>query len=568
MRGVDPVELELFRRAMEAIAEEMGAALQRASFSPNIKERLDFSCALFDAEGRLVAQAAHIPVHLGSMPDAVAVVRERFPSFEPGDVIVLNDPYDGGNHLPDVTMVTPVFRRGRGGAELVGFVANRAHHADVGGMSPGSMPVATEIFQEGLRIPPIKLWAGGVPNEAAWALILRNVRTPEERRGDLLAQHAANRVGARRLRAWIGAHGIRAFRRRVEALLAYGERLTRAALASVPPGEYRFEDALDDDGVDPDPVRIAVTVRVGAGELEVDFAGSAAACRGSVNTVLSVTKSAVYYVVRCLLPEDAPTNAGVFAPVRVRAPVDSVVHAAPPHAVAGGNVETSQRIVDALLGALAKARPDLVPAASQGTMNNVAFGGADPRTGRPFAYYETLGGGMGAGPQGDGLSGVHVHMSNTRNTPVEALEHAVPVRVRRYAVRDGSGGEGRHRGGDGLVREFEFLAPAEVTLLTDRRRLAPWGMAGGRPGQPGRNVLRRRDGTTEILPGKVRVQVAPGDCLCIETPGGGGWGEPTEARDAGPHGSSEATPLETARAEPSSAATTTIQRPLRASRRG
>ena len=522
----DPVELELFRRAMEAIAEEMGAALQRSAFSPNIKERLDFSCALFDSEGRLLAQAAHIPVHLGSMPDAVAAARAGFPSLAPGDVVVLNDPYRGGNHLPDVTMVTPVFRSGRRRPRLIGFVANRAHHADVGGMVPGSMPVATEIFQEGLRIPPLKLWEGGRRNEAAWSLILANVRTPEERRGDLLAQRAANHVGAVRLQEWIDAPGLLAFRRRATALLAYGERLARAALARLPPGEFRFEDALDDDGVGSDPVPIVATVRIGGGELEVDFSGTSPERIGSVNTVLSVTKSAVYYVVRCLLPDDAPTNAGVFAPVRVRAPEGSVVHARPPRAVAGGNVETSQRIVDAVLGALAQAVPDLIPAASQGTMNNVAFGGVDPRHGRPFAYYETIGGGMGASVFGDGLSGVHVHMSNTRNTPVEALEHALPVRVVRYALREGSGGRGRHRGGDGLVRQLEFLAPAEVTLLTDRRRLAPWGLAGGEDDQPGRNWLRHADGTIDALPGKTHLQVQPGDRLGLETPGGGGWGAP------------------------------------------
>jgi len=523
----DPISLAVFSAAVSAVAEEMGAALQRSSFSPNIKERLDFSCAVFDDQGRMIAQAAHIPAHLGSMPDSVRVVLERCAPFAPGDVVIVNDPYLGGNHLPDITMVSPVFLSEEPEAPLVGFVANRAHHADVGGISPGSMPIATELFQEGIIIPPIKLWERGHLNEAALALILRNVRTPDERRGDLLAQFAANRTGLRRVLELVARYGLERYRELAEALLDYGERLARQAVRAIPPGRYRFTDYLDDDGVTDEPVPITVTIHADGETLTFDFTGTAAQRPGSLNTVETVTKSAAYYVLRCLMPEDAPMNHGVFRVLRVIAPEGTVVNARPPCAVAGGNVETSQRIVDVLFGALAQALPDVIPAASQGTMNNLTIGGIDPHSGKPYAYYETMGGGMGARPGLDGLSGVHVHMSNTRNTPVEALEYAYPFRVVRYALRDNSGGRGAARGGDGLVREIEFLAEAEVTLLTERRRYAPWGLHGGQPGAPGRNVLLRRAGAglEEIdLGGKRRLTVHAGDRIRIETPGGGGWG--------------------------------------------
>lgn len=525
---VDPISLAVFSAALSAIAEEMGAALQRSSYSPNIKERLDFSCAVFDPEGQMIAQAAHIPAHLGSMPDSVRAVLEQCAPFVPGDVVIVNDPYLGGNHLPDITMVSPVFLTDDPTSELLGFVANRAHHADVGGISPGSMPIATELFQEGIIIPPIKLWEGGRLNQAALALILRNVRTPDERRGDLLAQYAANRTGIRRLREVVARYGTVRYRGLSRAILDYGERLARQAVRSIPPGTYRFTDYLDDDGTSDEPVPITVTVTVDGETLVVDFSGTVPERPGSINTVETVTKSAVYYVLRCLMPEDTPMNHGVFRVVRVIAPRGTVVNARPRRAVAGGNVETSQRIVDVLFGALAQALPDLIPAASQGTMNNATIGGIDPRNGQQFAYYETLGGGMGARPGLDGLSGVHVHMSNTRNTPVEALEYAYPLRVTQYALREGSGGRGRFRGGDGLIREFEFLTEAEVTLLTERRRFAPWGLQGGEPGMTGRNLLMRRDANgnedTITLRGKQRLTVRRGDRIRIETPGGGGWG--------------------------------------------
>jgi N-methylhydantoinase B len=526
---VDLISLAVFAAAVSAIAEEMGAALQRSSYSPNIKERLDFSCAIFDPAGQMLAQAAHIPAHLGSTPDSVRAVIEHCAPFTPGDVVVLNDPYLGGNHLPDITMVTPVFLDDSGSV-LLGYVANRAHHADVGGISPGSMPIATELYQEGIIIPPIKLWQRGQLNEAALALILRNVRTPEERRGDLLAQYAANRTGVRRVRELVARYGFASYQALSAALLDYGERLARAAICQIPPGSYSFTDYLDDDGLSEEPVAITATITVDGEVLEVDFTGTSSERPGSINTVETVTKSAVYYVLRCLMPEDAPMNHGVFRTVRVIAPVGTVVNARPQRAVAGGNVETSQRIVDVLFGALATALPDVIPAASQGTMNNLTIGGRDPRTGTPFAYYETMGGGMGARPGLDGLSGVHVHMSNTRNTPVEALEYAYPLRVVRYSMRDGSGGRGAARGGDGLVRELEFLTSAEVTLLTERRRFAPWGLQGGEPGATGRNLLITHlpDGREQEVPlrGKQRLTVRPGDRLRIETPGGGGWGTP------------------------------------------
>lgn len=526
---VDAITLEIFRSALTAIAEEMGVTLTRSSYSPNIKERRDFSCALFDPRGRMIAQAAHMPVHLGSMPDSVSAALRGFSSFAPGDVVALNDPYCGGTHLPDITLVAPIHVTVDGEQRLIGFAANRAHHADVGGISAGSMPTATEIFQEGIIIPPIKLWEAGRANEAALALILRNVRTPHERRGDLAAQTAANRTAALRMAELVSRWRLPVVEAHTEALIAYAERITRAAIETIPDGVYSMTDYLDDDGFGEGPLTITATVTVAASSLMVDFTGSSPQTTGNVNTVEAVAKSAAYYVVRCLLPEDAPTNAGTFVPVRVIAPPGAIVNALPPGAVASGNVETSQRITDVILGALAQALPEVIPAASQGTMNNVTAGGRDPRTGQPFAYYETMGGGMGASPTSDGLSGVHTHMSNTMNTPIEALEYAYPIRIYAYRLRRGSGGAGKYRGGDGLERELVFETPTEVTLLTDRRRHPPYGLQGGHPGLPGENLLIR-DGVERALPGKVRFTAAPGDHLRVSSPGGGGWGKPEQRR--------------------------------------
>jgi N-methylhydantoinase B len=384
MQTFDPVTLEIFKHLFASVAEEMGVTLGRTAYSPNIKERLDFSCALFDGDGRLLAQAAHIPVHLGAMPASVRAAIAQCAPFAPGDVVVLNDPYLGGTHLPDITMVSPVFVE----QALAFYVASRAHHADVGGMAPGSMPLATEIYQEGLIIPPLKLHRAGERNEAVWQLILRNVRTPQERQGDLSAQLAAHEVGARRAREIVARYGLEETLRYGAALITYAERLTRTAIAQIPDGLYVFEDALDDDGFTAAPLPIRVAVTVAGDEVEFDFGGSAPAARGSVNAVRAIVESAVYYVVRCLVGQDVPTNTGTFAPVRVVIPSGSLLDTHPPHAVAGGNVETSQRVVDVVLGALAQALPEQIPAASQGTMNNITFGGIDPATGRPFAYYE------------------------------------------------------------------------------------------------------------------------------------------------------------------------------------
>ena len=526
---VNPVSLEIFRSALTAIAEEMGAVLMHSSYSPNIKERRDFSCALFDARGRLIAQAAHIPVHLGSMPDSVAAALVTFDHFAPGDIIALNDPFLGGSHLPDITLIAPVFIQNEDKPRLIGFAANRAHHADVGGMSPGSMPLASEIYQEGIIIPPIKLWEAGQPDRALLALILRNVRTPDERRGDLAAQVAANRTAAHRMQEIVDRWSLPVLEEHIEGLISYAKRITEATIETIPDGSYQFTDSLDDDGMSETPVSINVTITVRGTHITVDFTGTNPQVRGNINTVTSVAKSAAYYVLRCLMPDDAPMNHGTFAPITVIAPIGTVVNARPPAGVAQGNVETSQRITDVIFGCLAQALPQVIPAASQGTMNNITAGGIDPRTQQPFAYYETMGGGMGARPGLDGLSGVHTHMSNTLNTPVEAFEYAYPMRITKYQIRDNSGGNGAARGGDGLLREITFEVPTEVTLLTERRRMSPYGLQGGEPGQRGENCLYH-EGEEKLLPGKVHFRAQAGDKLTIASPGGGGWGDAT-----GPH---------------------------------
>jgi N-methylhydantoinase B len=518
--SMDPIALAVFNHRLSAIAEEMGSALCRSAFSPNIKERRDFSCAVFDAHGEMIAQAAHIPVHLGSTPLSVRAAIDRQP-LRPGDVVILNDPYAGGTHLPDVTVVAPVFHRRR----RVGYVANRAHHADIGGMSPGSMPLATEIHQEGFRLPPVHLVRRGRRVDDVFTLFLANTRVGDERRGDLLAQLAALRIGELRLRQLIARAGEAETRRAMVALQAYSERLMRAGIRRLPRGTYRAVDYLDDDGAGAKALPIAVRVRVARDGVDVDFKGSAPQARGGINANLAVTLASVYYVFRALAQLPIPANAGMMRPIRVSAPPGTVVHATFPAAVAGGNVETSQRIVDVLLRALARAWPGGVPAASCGSMNNVAFGGYDPLRRRSFSYYETIAGGAGAGPHGAGCSAVHTHMTNTLNTPVEALEAELPVRVQRYAVRRGSGGGGRYRGGDGIERELEFLADADVTLLADRRRIAPYGLRGGAPGKVGvSHAVTRR--TRRRLPGKVTLSVKPGERVHIATPGGGGWGKP------------------------------------------
>lgn len=611
----DPVRLEVYRHLFTALAEEMGAALRRSAYSPNIKERRDYSCAIFDARGRVVAMGDHMPVHLGALPLSIAAALGELGPLGAGDVAALNDPFRGGTHLPDITLIAPVYvpvsastrrpastprsasaprsvstpqpaslpqpeatPRHAGGAQPasalsrpvgpgregsgsqrtesmesdhadasgpgprtdttkgvsartpLAYLAARAHHADVGGMAPGSMPLAREIFQEGLRIPPVRLMAGRRRNEDAWRLILANVRTPEEREGDLAAQLAALAAGRLRLLELVGRHGSAEVSVAMEALVAYAARLVQAGLKRIPDGVYEAEDAMDDDGLGSAPVIIRVRLEVAKGRVRVDFTGTAPQTAGGINAVAAITTSCVHYVVRCvvesLLGQQLPAGGGEMDAVELVLPPASVVAAAAPASVAGGNVETSQRITDVLFLAFSRALPDLIPAQSQGTMNNLTVGGLDPRTGASYAYYETVGGGMGAGPHAAGLSGVHVHMTNSLNTPVEALEHAYPFRVRRYSLRRETGGRGVHRGGDGLRRDLELLADAEVSLLTERRRSAPAGLAGGGAGARGENVLFRGHEETP-LPAKTTFRARAGDVISVRTPGGGAWGAPS-----------------------------------------
>jgi N-methylhydantoinase B len=520
---IDAIEIAVFKSAIHSIAEEMGAALRRTSFSPNIKERRDYSCAVFDRSGQVIAMGDHMPVHLGSMPMSVKAVREAM-TLRPGDVAILNDPYNGGTHLPDITMVLGVFV-GDQPDEPQAFLAVRAHHADVGGLYPGSMGLCREIYQEGLRIPPIRLVESNVLNEPLLTLLLHNVRTPEERRGDLMSQIGACHVGELRMQELFAKFGLARAKQLAIELLDYSERLMRAQLAEVQSGIFSAEDFLDSDGFNDTPLRIGVVLHLDAEARTavVSFEGCHPQVQSSINAVYSITYSAVYYVMRCLLSEDAPATAGLMRPITVLTEPRTIVDAALPAPVAGGNVETSQRIVDVLLRALSKALPNRVPAASSGTMNNLTIGGVDPRNGRSFAYYETIAGGMGARPTSDGISGIHTHMTNSLNTPVEALEYAYPFRVHQYSYRDRSGGEGLHRGGDGIVREIEVLGAARITLLAERRTFSPYGLYGGGNGKPGRTLLITSSETRE-LPAKCSIEAAAGDRIRVETPGGGGWG--------------------------------------------
>jgi N-methylhydantoinase B len=525
---VDPITLEVVRNALVGIAEEAGAALRRTAYSPNIKERIDCSTAVFDAEGRMVAQAEHIPVHLGSMPMSVLAARQGFDDqLNPGDQVLVSDPFAGGTHLPDWTLVAPIHD---GDGLLLGYAANRAHHSDVGGSAPGSMPAgATEIFEEGLRIPPVKLYVAGEESQDLVAILLANTRTPRERRGDMRAQVGANHLTATRLRALAHDLGVEGLQAAMAATLDHAERAVAAAVEELPDGTYDFEDVLDDDGtgVGPIPIRVALTIDGPA--VTCDLRGSSPQVPGSVNAPFAVTLSAAVYALRAVAAPDIPANDGVSRNLTVLTEPGSVVDAQAPASVAAGNVETSQRIVDVLLGAFAKAAPDRVGAASQGTMNNTLFGGTDPRTGEAFTYYETLGGGIGAGPWGPGASGTQSHMTNTKNTPIEAFELAYPLRVVEYRLRDDSGGQGDHRGGEGLRRVLEVLTDdAVASLLTERRDHAPWGAAGGGDGGKGRNALVRAGGEEEALPAKTTVRLRRGDRLVVETPGGGGYGAAPE----------------------------------------
>lgn len=551
----DPTTLEIYRALYTSVAEEMGIALKRTAFSPNIKERRDYSCAVFDSSGRVVAQGDHMPVHLGSMPMAVAAALQSI-EIRPGDVVALNDPFAGGTHLPDVTLVSGVYAQGPSGvygreagamhrgpgkreasrrrstpdARPLFFVANRAHHADIGGGNPGSMGVATDVYGEGLRIPPVRLVRGGEVNADVMRLLLANVRGERERRADFEAQIGSLQTGRTRLLEIVERRGRAEASEYAAHLIKYSTRMMRRAIAEIPDGDYEAEDALDDDGIADGDVWIRARVTIRGERARVDFTGSNAQVSGAINAVEAITVSAVAYVFRCLVGADVPASAGLMEPLEVIAPRGTIVNAAHPSAVAGGNVETSQRIVDTLLRALAQALPRRIPAASHGTMNNLTIGGFDARSGAEFAYYETVAGGMGARPRLDGLSAVHTHMTNSLNTPAEALEYAYPLRVRSYSIRKGSGGRGRQRGGDGIVREIETLVPARMSLLADRRRLAPYGLDGGEDGSTGRDTIIRK-GRRRAIQSKGSWQLEAGDRVHIETPGGGGHGASNQSID-------------------------------------
>ena len=569
MKKFDPTTLEIYRALFTSVAEEMGISLRRTSFSPNIKERRDYSCAVFDANGQVIAQGDHMPVHLGSMPMAVAAALKEI-EIEPGDVVALNDPFAGGTHLPDVTLVSGVYREQgevekrktgrrvaattrrvsqqinssgnqqylrvsaspshsvtpspRRASRPLFYVANRAHHADIGGATPGSMGLATDIYGEGLRIPPIRIVRGGVVDADTMRLLLANVRGHAERRGDFDAQIGSLKTGTTRLLEIVERRGEKETREYAAQLINYSARLMRHTIANIPDGVYEAEDELDDDGISDAPVPIVVRVTVRGDNAVVDFHGSSPQVMGAINAVEAITVSAVSYVFRCLVPGDVPASAGLMEPIEVIAPAGTVVNANPPASVAGGNVETSQRIVDVMFKALAKAMPDRIPAASQGTMNNLTVGGIDSRTGAEFSYYETVAGGTGARPTTDGMSGVHTHMTNSLNTPAEALEYAYPLRVREYRLRKGSGGAGKHRGGDGVIREIETLVPARMSMLADRRKRGPYGLLGGDDGKPGKNEIVR-GGRSRKIAAKGSLELEAGDRIRIETPGGGGWGK-------------------------------------------
>lgn len=533
----DLFTLEVFRNQVSSVATQMGQALHRTAFSPNIKERKDHSCAVFDPEGRLVAQAEHIPVHLGAMPETVKAVLHGF-ALDPGDLVVLNDPFLGGTHLPDISMVSPVYLEGR----LAALLASRAHHSDVGGSVPGSLGLVSDIHQEGLIIPPVLFKRKGRPVPGVEQVLCANSRNPEERSGDLAAQVAAHAVGEKRLEEIAGRYGTGGLLAGFNDLMDYSEKLTAGVLAGMNEGSYSFRDRLDDDGFSSDPVEISVSITLRDASAVVDFSGTSGPVRGPFNCPRAVTLSACYYVFRCVTGEQIPASEGSFRPLDIRIPEGCLLDARYPHAVGGGNVETSQRVVDVVLGALAGAVPGIIPAASYGTMSNFAAGSSIGSTSGHFSYYETTAGGCGGHPLGRGASATHAHMTNTLNTPIEALEYAYPLRVTLYRVRRGSGGQGLNPGGDGIEREIEFLEGGRLTILSDRRTSGPWGLEGGGSGLPGANTLTSRDGSQKI-PSKCHLELCPGDRVMIATPGGGGWGikERSEAPDRPGHSRKDAT---------------------------
>ena len=516
--ALTPFDLEIFQNILSSIAEEMGVLLIRAGFSPNIKERRDLSCAVFNTEGDMIAQAAHIPIHLGSMSFAVKAILDE-PEIHPGDVFILNDPFRGGTHLPDVTCIRPVFSKGR----LVFFVASRAHHADIGGITPGSMPISTTVEEEGILIPPSKLYKKNRLNKKLFKSILDSTRDPEEREGDFNAQVGALLLGEKRLVETIAKYGLKSLSEAGEELLNYSEKIMREVIRALPDGVYSFVDVLDDDGAGTRTIPINVKITIKGSKAIVDFRGSSRAVIGNLNAPYSVTTAAAIYVFQCLAPKELPLNSGPLRAIDILVDEDSILNAKFPSAVVGGNVETSQRVVDAVFGALSKAAPGKVPAASSGSMSNITFGGTNPRSGRIYAYYETIAGGMGARPCMDGVSAVHTHMTNTLNTPVEALERELPVMINSYTIRRRSGGKGRYSGGDAITREFKFLDKATLSLITERRINPPYGLKGGDDGKRGKNILKTK-GKIKPLPPKCTLEVKKDDIIRIETSGGGGWG--------------------------------------------
>jgi N-methylhydantoinase B len=508
---LNSIELSLFTSRLNAVCDEMGAVLQRAAFSPNIRDRLDFSCAVFNAKAELCAQAAHIPVHLGSMAYAMQSIVSQMDWHE-GDMVIVNDPFLGGTHLPDITLIAPVYLQG----QLLAFVANRAHHADIGADSPGSMPLSKSLDEEGLVIPPTHLIKQGQMDEAFMANILSAIRSGKAAQGDFSAQISANHAGVERLQSLMISLGETTFLTALLELNEYGERLAQSVINEIPNGEYKFSDVMDDDGLGNFDLKITATIIINDQHAHVDFSGTAEQTEGNINCPLSVAAAAVYYVFRCLMPKQTPACAGSFRPITFTAPEGCLLNAKRPAAVAAGNVETSTRIVDVVMGALAQALPNKIPAASHGSMNNLAMGSISDE----WDYYETIGGGMGASSKGDGIDAVQTHMTNTRNTPIEVMETSYPVRIKKYAIRKDSGGVGFHKGGDGLIREFEFLKSANVTLLTERRLHQPWGLNQGIDGGCGQNLLNGKP-----LASKICFDVTEGDCLTIKTPGGGGWGK-------------------------------------------
>lgn len=516
-------ELEIFNNLLGTIAEEMGSVLVRAGFSPNIKERRDLSCAVFNSDGDMIAQAAHIPIHLGSMSFAARSVATE--NLSPGDVFILNDPFRGGTHLPDVTCVAPVFVDGN--PEFL--LASRAHHADIGGATPGSLPLSTTIHEEGIIIPPTRIREEGVLREGLLQEIIRSTRDHEEREGDLRAQIASLDTGEKRMLELLEKHSLEKINLAAAGLLDYGERLVRGAIEKIPDGSYTFTDYLEDDGAGTRDIPVKVKIKINGNSATVDFRGSSKKVRGCLNAPLSVTTSAVLYCFQCLSGEDTPLNSGTLRPIEIKVDEDSVLNARYPSAVVGGNVETSQRIVDVVFGALAQAIPEMIQAASAGTMSNLAFG--SPENTPPdssYAYYETIAGGMGGRSNASGANAVHTHMTNTLNTPVEAIERELPVMVESYSVRKGSGGAGRFPGGDGIIRQYRFLEDSHVSLITERREKRPWGARGGEDGASGENTLVSR-GEEKKLPAKCSISLKAGEAVRIETPGGGGWGTPAPA---------------------------------------